>query len=691
MATPLQHSSTRRKLLYLALILVIYVVNTFFWRGVASPLTGGTAAPWTMTAQANELELREQGQGDPDLVGSTVSLALTGSRGLAVTVLWNAAIERQARHEWNELELLVRLLTKLQPHFLTPWLFQSWNLSYNVSVESDRVKDKYFYISRGIELLAQGERVNRDNPDMRFWLGFYYINKFGSSDERNTLRSLLQLSGIDPAKRDPNLLRSNDSSSRRRTVNLAEFEQFCRDNPQLVRRLREAVPGCNTPEGVVDFLADNRKVPTRFVDPESDAVLFQGRRGELKPAAEQFPILPTSRSRLFPDEPTASAVLGDSFCNFQFGRVWFAHSLDPLPPPEIMTDIKTRAERLAEPANKGKRLPRSPAEIIFRNYPARAQSYVAERLEQEGWFDESGWAVDAGRTGRSRWFEKDVVIGGGEPLATNAWARAYDMWRKHGLANGIFLDPPTEVERLAELARRFRERYKVPIDDPALQIQISSLDPEMAKGLLAHRQLFFMEQNKQLTNFTHHFVRAFSEQERDVVEARKLMYQADRLRNKENEPDRAIDAYRKAFALWVKVFSNPLYKDFRNDSNTLEEIYETEIKYVDLLRQRLGPQLRPIISATEFLGTGAAEAAGGALPGTMAAGIFYSTVTDAKMLPIPITGPMDGNDPTGDPWFPASVVQDVRGRMRIELPPGTPAPVKPPEPVTPGRGVAPSR
>jgi putative ABC transport system substrate-binding protein len=26
-----------------------------------------------------------------------------------------------------------------------------------VSVESDRVKDKYFYISRGIELLAQGE------------------------------------------------------------------------------------------------------------------------------------------------------------------------------------------------------------------------------------------------------------------------------------------------------------------------------------------------------------------------------------------------------------------------------------------------------------------------------------------------------------------------------------------------------
>ena len=152
MASPLQQSSTRRKLAYFALILAIYVLNTFFWRGVASPLTRGVPLPWTMTAQANELEMREQSQGDPDLVGSTVSLALTGSRGLAVTILWKAAIDRQTKHEWNELELLVRLLTKLQPHFLTPWLFQSWNLSYNVSVENDRVADKYFYISRGIEL-----------------------------------------------------------------------------------------------------------------------------------------------------------------------------------------------------------------------------------------------------------------------------------------------------------------------------------------------------------------------------------------------------------------------------------------------------------------------------------------------------------------------------------------------------------
>ena len=49
-------------------------------------------------------------------------------------------------------QVLVRALTKLQPHFITPWLFQSWNLSYNVAVEADRLRDKYFYVTRGIEL-----------------------------------------------------------------------------------------------------------------------------------------------------------------------------------------------------------------------------------------------------------------------------------------------------------------------------------------------------------------------------------------------------------------------------------------------------------------------------------------------------------------------------------------------------------
>src|SRR6478672_6514402 len=108
MASPLNQPSVRRKLIYFGLMLALFAVNTFLWRGVASPLTGGTAPPWTVASQAEALELRETSVGEPELVGSTLRLGLTGSRGLAVTVMWNTAIEKQKKNEWNELELLVK-------------------------------------------------------------------------------------------------------------------------------------------------------------------------------------------------------------------------------------------------------------------------------------------------------------------------------------------------------------------------------------------------------------------------------------------------------------------------------------------------------------------------------------------------------------------------------------------------------
>ena len=91
----------------------------------------------------------------------------------------------------------------MQPHFNTPWLFQAWNLAYNVSNKTDQPSDKYFWVSRGIQLLADGERQNRDNPDLRFELGTTYQHKICQSDETNYHRSLFQLSLIPPNERDP--------------------------------------------------------------------------------------------------------------------------------------------------------------------------------------------------------------------------------------------------------------------------------------------------------------------------------------------------------------------------------------------------------------------------------------------------------------------------------------------------------
>ena len=279
MASPFQQQSLRRKIVYTVLILVLFSATLVFRQ----------MNTYGMEEQARNLGLREETLGDVELAGSALRLSLGGARGIAVCGLWWTATQKQMKQQWNELELIVRSVTKLQPHFITPWLFQSWNLSYNVSVESDRIRDKYFYIAEGILLLAEGERQNKDNPDLRYSMGFYTQHKIGLSDEANTFRCLFDMSRIDPVDRDPARLRTRDAAGNE-TVDLDKFEQFCRKHPTLVRRLREVLKK-NTPADILDFLEDHQKIPSRFEEKRT-ASDSRGDRSELKSLDQQFPVWP---------------------------------------------------------------------------------------------------------------------------------------------------------------------------------------------------------------------------------------------------------------------------------------------------------------------------------------------------------------------------------------------------------------
>jgi hypothetical protein len=658
MPSPLQQPSTQRKIVYFGLIFALFVINTFFWRGLDTS-DGKSQFAWpTVTSQANDLELREITRGEnAELLGSTLRLLLTGSRGAAVTILWKAAIDKQMKNEWNELELIVRSLTKLQPHFLTPWLFQSWNLAYNVSVESDRVKDKYYYISRGIELLAQGERLNRDNPDMRRWIGFYFQNKFGVADETNTLRSLYQLSCIEPTERDPSRFRQPG-----RPVDLVPFEDFVNKHPQLVRRLRTLLSyegkQLVTPDVIVDFLADNRKIPTRYVDPVVEGVAFMGRPGDLKSIDQQFPVLPIRQPERFNDAPITTAqapVLADDFDNFQAARAWYSYAQDPLPDAEIMVEIKDKAERVA--GQKGRRMPRQPAEVLFRQEPARAQSYTAERLLKENWFDSSGWEVDEGRSGRSRWFpQKKVVVGTGVEWAADAWRLAFQMWREHGRRNGLYLDVPT-LANLEQLAQEYRKEYTVAENDIGPDLRPELATDRLRRSQLAHRQLVFYNQSRQMTNFPHHYFRAYTEQDPETVKGRKLMAEADRLR-KSGASDRAIETYQQAFDLWKKVLEK--YPDFRKDDFVQQETYEAELNYLDVIRLQSGLQIRRSLIVPGVLTEALSLLQGSPVLAQISTGLLQEVVDDPKVLPLPVLGPFDGAGPDGQPWISQDAVRTVR-------------------------------
>src|SRR5262245_36433404 len=146
---PLQKAAVRRKIIYFAAILAIFTISIFY-RGIEGKSPSGDTYVWvpfgrddrakdnaptglnrfadrlarnTILSQARRTELRELEQGDPELEGAALRLGLLGSRGFAVTALWLAAIDKQKRNDFHEFELLVRTVTKLQPNFITPWIF----------------------------------------------------------------------------------------------------------------------------------------------------------------------------------------------------------------------------------------------------------------------------------------------------------------------------------------------------------------------------------------------------------------------------------------------------------------------------------------------------------------------------------------------------------------------------------------
>ena len=119
---------------------------------------------WTIQEQSDRLDLNELSQGDVELSGSAIRLLLTGSRGFAVAALWISAQDNAEAARVEQTGIDCQVSDQTAAAFRPPWLFQSWNLAYNVSVEMDRLNDMYFYIARGINLLAEGESINRNNP-----------------------------------------------------------------------------------------------------------------------------------------------------------------------------------------------------------------------------------------------------------------------------------------------------------------------------------------------------------------------------------------------------------------------------------------------------------------------------------------------------------------------------------------------
>jgi hypothetical protein len=116
----------------------------------------------------------------PMLAFTTV--ALGGFRGLIANALWMRASELQEEGKYFELVQLADWITKLEPHFVEVWLFQAWNMSYNISVKFADFADRWRWVRKGIELLRDDAlRLNPKEARLYRELAWHFQHKMGQN------------------------------------------------------------------------------------------------------------------------------------------------------------------------------------------------------------------------------------------------------------------------------------------------------------------------------------------------------------------------------------------------------------------------------------------------------------------------------------------------------------------------------
>jgi hypothetical protein len=168
------NASRKRKIAYLLLIMVLFT---------AQFMVGDRLY---QTAKAERLAQESLGQVDP--VSGTAQLVCFGFRGVAVTFLWHEVIDLNRRERWFEIKPVLNSITLLQPNFHSPWQYQAWNMAWNIANAWEAVKDQYYWISEGAKFMKEACAKNQHVPDLEWYTGFVYFNRFSVHDNHKFFR-----------------------------------------------------------------------------------------------------------------------------------------------------------------------------------------------------------------------------------------------------------------------------------------------------------------------------------------------------------------------------------------------------------------------------------------------------------------------------------------------------------------------
>jgi hypothetical protein len=132
------------------------------------------------------LTISEPLQDAPPLLALTTQ-ALGGFRGLISNFLWMRANNLQINDQYFEAAQLANWITDLEPHFTQVWIYEGWNMAYNISVKFKDPGDRWRWVQNGITLLRDRGLLYNPNDILIYReLAWFYQHKMGQNlDDAN--------------------------------------------------------------------------------------------------------------------------------------------------------------------------------------------------------------------------------------------------------------------------------------------------------------------------------------------------------------------------------------------------------------------------------------------------------------------------------------------------------------------------
>lgn len=110
----------------------------------------------------------------------SVTMAPGGLRTMAVNYLWIRAQQAHQEGRHYDAYQLADAICQLQPYFPGVWVFQSWNMAWNISVTKHTREERWNWIYNGVELLRdRGITMNPHSLQIYAQISWIFFSKMG--------------------------------------------------------------------------------------------------------------------------------------------------------------------------------------------------------------------------------------------------------------------------------------------------------------------------------------------------------------------------------------------------------------------------------------------------------------------------------------------------------------------------------